>query len=561
MAVDTEDIRNRDLALLRERQASIENLAKDVSEYLAPARGRYPGDDRKPDQAHGKRGSKIIDSTPVDCFEIAYNGMFSGLTSPSRPWHRTKFEDRALNEYGPAKLFMDAVSERRNALLRSSNFYSSIHSAFAEVIAFANCLLMMREFEAGGFVFRPFTFGEYCWSRGANGKIDTVYRHEWMSAKQMVEEFGETAVSRQVREAITNNRPYLPFEVLHAVEPRAFRDVSRRDVRNKRFRSVWMELSNDKNLLRESGFDDFPYAGAGWLMIGSDNYGCNSPGVQSLPDNKMLQDMEESCLMATHQELDPSLQVPSTQRGQPIRKTAGGVTYVDSTSGEGGIKRLFEFKFDLQAGEAKSEAIRQRIRKTFKNDIFMMISAAQMNGRQPPTATQIMIMDANNKTQLGPFIERLEDELLDPIVTFVTQRIMARPWLYGVPEPPQEVWGQAYKIEYVSLLAQAQQMTGTQAINEGLVFAETAAQVNPEVLDNYDFDEMAREHGDLIGIPPRLMRSQDQVAKVREVRAQKMAAAEQAQMAMAAAQGAKTLSETKTDEPNALTALLGGQQQ
>lgn len=557
MAAKAEDLLNRYKALRSEREARIEAKAKDISEYLVPDRGRYPGDDRKPDRAHGARGDKIIDSTPGDAHEVATNGMYSGLTPPSRPWHRTQFEDEGLNEWGPAKQFMDILERRRNSELRRSNFYSAMHSSYAESIAFANACVHMQELDEGGFVFHTHTFGEYYWSRNARGRVDTVYRPEFRAAKNIVEEFGPTSASRQVLDAIKNNRPYESFEILHAVEPRPVRDWSKKTPAHMPFQSVWMELSNDKKILRESGFQTFPYACAVWLLTGSNNYGSSSPGLRKLPDIKGLQDMEESCLIAIHRELDPPFQAPSSMKGQPIRKNAGGITYYEGQAE--GLKRLFEFTFDIADGEGKSEAIRIRILKGFYNDLFLMITSSEKSG-QPVTATQIMEMQGEKMLQLGPFIERQEDELLDPIVTFVTNRMLLRPWIYGLPVPPPEIGGQPYKIEYISLLAQAQRMIGIRAIDDTVNFASVAAQADPEVLDNYDLDEFARERADLVGLPAKLIRPEDEVQARRKARAEKLAAEQQAAAAMAAAQGAKTLGDTKLnpEDPSVLTEMMKG---
>lgn len=558
MAVDLEKVFQRLSALETERENSLEAKAMDVSEYLVPNRGRYPGDNRKPDQAHSVRGSKIIDSTPGDAHEVATNGMYSGLTPPSRPWHRTAFEDEELNKWGPAKDFMDTLAKRRNSELRRSNFYSAMHSSYAESIAFSNSLIYMQELDDGGFVFRTFTFGEYFWSRGASGKVDTVYRTEWWTAKRIMEEFSQQSASRQVQEAYKNNRPYESFEVLHAVEPRKLRVAGRKDAKNKPYQSVWAEVGNTEKPLRESGYDTFPYATGVWLLMGSDNYGSGSPGFRKLPDIKQLQDMEESCLMAVHRELDPPFQAPMSMRGSPIRRNAGGITYYDGSNPEG-LKRLYEFRFDLQAGEMKSEAIRQRIFKGFYNDLFLMITSSEASGK-PITATQVMEMQGEKMLQLGPFIERQEDELLDPIIIFVTTRMLARPWIYGLPEPPREIFGQSYKIEYISLLAQAQRMVGIRAIDDTVNFATAAAQINPEVLDIYDFDEFARERGDLVGLPSRLIRPSDKVVEIRKAKAEEIQNQQMAQEAMVAAQGAKTLGDTKlnAEEPSALTELMQG---
>jgi hypothetical protein len=557
MPVDTQDLLNRWNALKAEREASIEAKAKEVAEYLIPDRGRFPGDERKPDKAHGKRGSKILDSTPGDAHEIATNGMYSGLTPPSRPWHRTQFQDEDLNEWGPAKKFMDRLERRRNAELRKSNFYSAMHSSYAESIGFANTLVYLRELDEGGFVFRTFTFGEYWWSRSATGRVDTVYRTEWMSAKKMLDDFGEDKCSRQVKESLRNNRPFDCYEILHAVEPRTVRDVTKKDAANKPFQSIWMETGNEKKVLREGGFDDFPYACAVWLLVGADNYGSGSPGFRKLPDIKQLQDMEESCLMAVHRELDPPIQAPPSMKGQPIRRNSGGITYHDGQAD--GLKRLYEFKFDIQAGEMKSEAIRQRIFKGFYNDLFLMITNSEARG-QPVTATQILEMQGEKMLQLGPFIERQEDELLDPIVTFVTSRMLQRPWVYGLPMPPEEIYGQQYKIEYISLLAQAQRMIGIRAIDDTLTFATAGAQVNPEILDVYDLDEFARERADLVGLPAKLVRSGDRVAELREQRALQIQEQQAVEQAGALAAGAKTLGDAKLnpDDPSVLSEMMKG---
>ncbi len=556
MPVDKKEIIDRYGMMKREREASIEAIAKDVSEFLVPYRGRYPGDDRKPDRMHKARGSNILDTTPGDALDVATNGMYSGLTPPSRVWHHTRFEEDGLNKWGVAKSYMDALERRRNSELRRSNFYSSMHSAFAESISFSNAMIYMRELDAGGFIFRCHTFGEYYWSRNSMGRVDTVYRPEWMTAKTIVEEFGDENCSRQVNDSIKNNRPFDTYEILHVVEPRNISQVSRKDSKGKKYQSVWIELSNDKKVLRESGFDDFPYACAAWLLVGSDNYGSGSPGMKKLPDIKQLQDMEESCTMAVHREVDPPIQAPSGMKGSPIRKGAGGITYYEG-QGEG-LKRLYEFNFDVAAGEAKSEAIRRRITKGFYNDLFLMITSLEASGQKQVTATQVREMKAQGLLQLGPFIERQEDELLDHIVVFVTNRMLARPWIYGLSEPPVEIMGQEYHVEYVGLLAQAQREVGVLGIDDTVQFVSMIVPLIPAIMDNFNWDEIARERSDLVGLPARLMVPEDQVAQTRAERARKAEEQQAAQEALAATEGAKNLGAAKmsAEDPNALTEMM-----
>jgi hypothetical protein len=551
-----QDIRDRLKELQEERRRSLESKALDVAEYLAPSRGRFPSDDRRPDRLHSKRGDKIIDPFAQDALEIAQNGMHSGMTNPSRPWIRFAFLDEGLNKWGPAKAHLELIQKQFYGEVRRSNFYSAMHNNYGEVLCFSNLLMSMRELDQGGFRFRPFTFGEYWLARNALGVVDTVYRTESLSARQLAQEFGRDTLSTAVRSDLDSNRKMNAHEILHAVQPRENRDVSRRDRLNMPFESVWMELtSSEEKVLRESGFTDFPYVHGAWTVIASDNWGCDGPGFKKLADIKMLQDVEESTIMAQHRELDPSLLVPESMKATPIRKN-GGITFYSGNPEA--VKRLFEFKFDYNAGEVRSAGLRQRIAKGFYNDLFLMLQSGQL--KAGTTAFQVAQMQAEALLQLGPFIERMEDDVLDPTVMFMVSRMIARPYLYNLPPLPRELVNARYKIEYISLLAQAQRMVGIKAIDDTVQYAKHMAQLNPEANDIYDFDELGRERADLVGLSSSGIRDERVVAQIRKDRARKVQAMQAAQEAMAATQAAKTLSETalNPEEPSALTALTGG---
>lgn len=57
------------------------------------------------------------------------------------------------------------------------------------------------------------------------------------------------------------------------------------------------------------------------------------------------------------------------------------------------------------------------------------------------------------------------------------------------------------------------------------------------------------------GVSPSVITSQEEVDAIRQQRTEKQQQQEAAAMAMTAAQGAKTLSETQTSDPSALSAI------
>jgi hypothetical protein len=127
-----------------------------------------------------------------------------------------------------------------------------------------------------------------------------------------------------------------------------------------------------------------------------------------------------------------------------------------------------------------------------------------------------------------------------------------------IPPPPQEIRGRALDIECVSTLADAQKSTATTGIERLVAFVGNLAAAKPEVLDNVDMDETVREYADLIGVTQKLIVAQQARDKIRQQRNQQMQQQMAMQNSMAAAQGAKTLSDTDVGGgQNALQKMLG----
>jgi hypothetical protein len=89
-------------------------------------------------------------------------------------------------------------------------------------------------------------------------------------------------------------------------------------------------------------------------------------------------------------------------------------------------------------------------------------------------------------------------------------------------------------------------------------FAGNMVAVFPDIVDGIDADAALREYADVLGTSPDVIISSDDLQAKRDERA----AQQQQQQALDTggqlAQGAKVLSETDTQNPNALTDLIGG---
>lgn len=184
---------------------------------------------------------------------------------------------------------------------------------------------------------------------------------------------------------------------------------------------------------------------------------------------------------------------------------------------------------------------RENIRKTFFADLFLAI---QRSPDRNMTATQVNAIINEQMTMIGPVYERLNHELLDPLIGRVFG-IMDSFGLFGgpdMPELPEELSGQTLKVEYISILAQAQQAAGLGGIDRLTEFVGTVAGFQPEALDVMDVDTVIDEYAKMLGTPAAIIRSDEDIADIRQKRAEQQAAMEQAQqaqqMASAANQGA-----------------------
>jgi hypothetical protein len=118
--------------------------------------------------------------------------------------------------------------------------------------------------------------------------------------------------------------------------------------------------------------------------------------------------------------------------------------------------------------------------------------------------------------------------------------------------------GEDIKIEYLSVMAQAQKTVGLGSLERFAQITQAIAATDPTgaTFDKVDRDELIDQAADMTGIPPSVVRSDEDVAQIRMVRAKQ--AQQQAQMAAQSqqAQTAKTLSQAPLSDDSALTRLL-----
>lgn len=543
---------SRGQALLAERSSWVGHW-QEISRHLHPRAGRFFSSDRN---LGDKRHNQIYDNTGIRALKILGAGLMSGATSPARPWFSLKTADPDLMDNHNVKRWTSDVTRMILTVFARSNTYRSLHSQYEELGAFGTgATILMDDFETVTHD-KPLTVGEYCLGTNYKGVVDTVYREFELTVAQMVEEFGYDACSVQVRNQYDTSNYDKWVKVAHIIQPRRDREYGKKDARNKPWASCYMEMGgDDQNLLRESGYDDFPALCPRWETHGGDVYG-SSPGMAALGDIKQLQHEQLRKAEGIDYMTKPPLQAPTSMKNQETRLLPGGISYVDSNSPTGGIRSAFEVNLRLDYLLEDIRDVRERINSGFYVDMFLMLANDTRSG---VTATEVAERHEEKLLMLGPVLERLHNEDLQPRVEMTFARLLRAG---ALPPPPEELQGQDLNVEFVSILAQAQRAVATNGVDRFVGNLGTIAAFKPDVLDKFNADEWADKYSDMLGVDPELIVPAEQVALVRQQRAEQQAQAQRMAMAEQAATAANKMANSPTQggSSNALTDVLGGLQ-
>lgn len=523
---------------------------EELSEYIMPRRGRFL---TSKSNDGSKKNNKIIDSTGSMAVRTLSAGMMSGITSPARPWFRLATPEAALMEQSEVKQWLFGVEKKMRDIFSRSNLYNSLQTVYEELAVFGTGAMLISEDFDDVIRCYPFTVGEYGIAQSHRLQVDTFYREFNMTVAQLVEQFGMDNCSDAVQTMFKSGQLDKWVEVLHVIEPNLVREYNKKDNQNMPFHSCYVEkASKNERKLLESGYEEFPILAPRWHVTGVDIYG-RSPGMDVLGDIKALQVEQKRKAQGIDKMVNPPLQAPSSLRGQSASVLPGGVTYVDTMQGtQGGFRPTYEVNPRLAELQQDIQETQYRIQQGFYSDLFQMMMNSD---RRQITAREIDERHEEKLLMLGPVLERLHTELLNPLIDR-TFNIMARNDL--LPPAPEELAGVTLKVEYISVMAQAQKAIGTGAIERLAGFVGNIAAAKPEVLDKFDADQSIDEYAEMLGVPPKIVVPDDIVQQIREQRQAQMEqqmAMEQAQMG---AQAAKVMSDADTEGNNVLTDIIGG---
>jgi len=520
----------------------------DISRFIVPRRGKFLTSPNQSDRGKDKNTS-ILDGTARLALRTLASGMTAGITSPARPWFRLTLGNDEIADQSENKLWLSECQRRIFRVMSQSNLYNSLHVAYEEIGLFGTGIMLVEDDPKTVIHCHTLTSGEYMLALDGKFRPNVLFREFVMTVDQVVGRFGLNAISPSVQSLYESDQLEREIIVAHAIEP-VDDKFTHPMLKNRAFRSIYWELGQQNDLLLEvKGYHEKPFCAFRWNVIGNEAYGCG-PGEDSLGDVKSLQKMQLRIHQAIDKKVHPPLIADPSMKTETANLLPGGITYVSTQSGVG-FKPVYEVPLQVQELEMKIKETQERINQTFYKDLWLMIS--QLDTVR--TATEIAVRKEEKMLMLGPVLERLQNELLNPLIDRIFG-IMLRNAL--IPPPPQSIQGFNLDVQYVSTLADAQKAVDTTGVERLVGFIGNLAAARPDALDTLSVDAAIDDYADMLGVSPHILNTSDQVAAIRKQRADQAAQQQSIQNNLAAAQGAKTLSAVDVGGgQNAIQKMIG----
>ena len=504
----------------------IQDLVRPVTVAFDPASGAY---------TH-VRTEAMFDGTAPDALMELASALHSFVTNPAERWFEVQLEGVSDDELSDEEAdWLEEVSNVIYAQYRrsGSNLNGALHEGYLDVGSFGNSIIC-QEWDStdAGIVFSCKPLAQCFFLENNQGRVDTLYRRMTWTIRQVKQEFGELLPPKLME--IVAKGDDKPVDIIQCVYPRTDTRPGITPGRMK-FGSLWICV-NTKEILRESGYESFPYHVARWLKLSGEAYG-RGPAKQCLADIKMLNVMERTILKAGQKEVDPPLILANEAFLLPIKTSPGSLIFKENE--ESTITPLLPpGSRNLPWGEDKAEQKRGFIRKCFHSDWIRREKKPSIE----QTAAEIYDDRDEMLRLFAPILGRLVTEQHGPMITRSYGLLNSRG---RIPPAPASMTGRNLTVGYLSPASRAQTGTRANQISRFVQDLIPMAQVEPGIMDHIDFDQVAVELAKARGTPRAILRSPAEVEERRGARKMQEAAMAAAQVAEPASKAALNLAKAQ----------------
>lgn len=408
-------------------QKNLQNLYKRALDMRSPWIARWDGARRYTVPSADDDSATLYDATAADAADNLAASIYTLLTPPESMW---------LQLVGESELSQNAdyATTVLRANLNDSNFYTTIHQCYMDLVILGTACLFMAESPIGAssaFTFTAIPMNDIAILPNA------VFHTTSMPACEVLEKYPTWTPPANLRDTIRRD-PETPLKLVQSLVGTEF--------------TAWLDVGGDieNNIVATGTFETNPYIIFRWSVFSGELYG-RGPVLRALPDiktaNKVVELVLKNATIAVSgiwmadDDGVINLQNINLTPGAIIPKAVGSSGLTPLTSGA-----------DFDVSQLILKDLRERIRHALLADRLGLLSDKEM------TATEIMARNADMMRILGATYGRLLHEFIRPLCDRGLQ-ILARRGLIA----PIQLNSDA-ELKYIAPIAQ---MTATETVLGG----------------------------------------------------------------------------------------------
>lgn len=496
-------------AYAKSNRSNFDSHWQEVAERVWPERSLFTNLERTEGD---KRTEQMFDSTAMLALPKFAAAIDSLITPRSQRWHQLTVDDESLAANLEVKQYLEAVNAAlwRARYSPKANFAGQQSEVYMSIGAFGNGIMFVDDVVGVGIRYKSCHLGGGYFSENHYGKIDKFHYCRSMTARQIIQAFGDKASTKAKQ--FYQKTPEYRLNVVHCVRPNSDKKYGDRSYRGMEYSSYYI-CEESKEVMGEGGYRTFPYIVYRHITTPGETYG-RGPAMSVLPSVKVSNEMKKTIVRAGHLATRPPLLLPSDGALTAFSLRPDALNYggLDRQGNE--LVKPLNIGARLDIGDALLEQEREDIKDAFLVNLFqILVDHPQM------TATEAMLRAQEKGQLLAPTMGRHQSEGLGPMIERELDILAHAGVLPPMPDALVEAGGEV-TVEYTAPINRLQRAEDGVAILRTLEQLAPLAQLKPDVYDIFDPELTARELADVNGVPAKVMRSKEQMAALEEEKQQ-----------------------------------------
>lgn len=503
-----------------QKASNFRNLYQEVADHMIPHENqiigvRTPGEDKS---------QQFFDPTAQLDLEDMASGLSAVFFPPGELAFGLTVKDRELANRDNIKRYLALASQITHDELFASNFMLQLNETLLSLIGFGTGNLF-SEWKLG-LNFKDWDVSFYTIKQNSAGLVDTVILKYPLTVRQAVQEFKKNAGPKLIEKAGKSETEGTKFDFIHRLGPRRERNKKFKDSLNMPIESIFVNVK-EQLIVEEGGFDELPNAVARWKKSSNEVWG-RGQGTIALSVSKELQQMHSDFVECGNKWNNPPRQSLANAVEGPVDVRPGAnniVTQLDAIKAlDAGLRGNFPITREML------EFIQAIAHRIFFVDVFAPL--ANLPGDRRTTVEIRERVRQAAKKLAGP-LYRLQSELLTPTITRSVLLLIRN----GViPQPPQELRGKGFGIEYISELALAMRDQQSQGFIQLADLVVSLDPVFPGAKDILNMDRALPDIAFTFGTKVEHLSTPEEIKATRDQRAADLAAQQALQAIQVAGQ-------------------------